>query len=64
MPKKEPERITIQATKTQANFLHFCEDVGFAEVKITIMHGDPVILREGIKQRRFDLTNDASNTTV
>ena len=57
MPKQE-EKITIQVSRTELNFLRYCRNTKFAEGTLTILDGQPKRLLKPIQNIRFDLSTD------
>jgi len=46
--------ITKEITKTQADFLEFCEKYGWGKLEVTIVKGEPVASKELERTHRHD----------
>jgi len=46
--------ITKEITRTQADFLEFCQKFGYGKLQVTIVKGEPVASKELEKTHRHD----------
>ncbi len=55
MTIKEKEFIVKEVTKTQADFLEFCERYGWGKLEVTVVKGEPVASKELERTHRHDI---------
>lgn len=55
--KRNQEHISVEISRTNANFVKFVEDLEYGEFYCIVRSGDVVQVREPKKDRRFDINS-------
>jgi len=56
MQEEQKEKIKVDLTHAEHEFIKFCRRVGYAQFICVVMKGEPIKALNPIESRRFDLS--------
>lgn len=60
MQEKQKEKIKVELTRTEYEFIKFCRSIKYAQFICVVMKGEPIKALNPIESKRFDLSSTSS----